>query len=158
VIFAGMLQWLAPALGAVEPWAFERIARPLIQHEWWVIVLSGVLAGWLMGELGWLVAASRDTISQIACVWIITSAIGLAGLHHVVVGSAEVVVGFAGGATGWLDLTRFLILAGTGNALGGVIFVAIIKYGHAKHSEEGDESEVDLDEDEGRRSGAKTSR
>jgi formate/nitrite transporter FocA (FNT family) len=145
LVFAGAVQWLAPAMGAVDPWAFNRVATEIVDHSWWVIILSGVLAGWLMGELGWLVAASRDTISQVACVWIITSVIGLAQLHHVVVGSAEVAVGFMGGATGPLDLLRFVVLAGTGNALGGVIFVAIIKYGHAKRSEEGAGDELNLE-------------
>lgn len=135
VVFGFGLQLLGPALGAVEPWAFSRIANELIDHPGWVIVLSGVLAGWLMGELGWLVAASRDTISQVVCVWIITSAIGLAQLHHVVVGAAEVTVGFLTGATGPLELLRFLALAALGNALGGVFFVAIIKYGHAMRTE-----------------------
>ncbi len=143
LLFAALLQWLAPNLGAADTQAFGKIALQMIDHPWWVILLSGVLAGWLMGEVGWLVAASRDTISQIVCVWIITSAIGAAQLHHVVVGAAEVAVGFLGGASGPLDLMRFLVLAGTGNALGGVFFVAIIKYGHAKRSGEdpGDELE-----------------
>lgn len=141
VAFGFGLQLLGPAMGAIEPWAFTRIAEDLIQHPWWVIVLSGVFAGWLMGELGWLVAAARDTISQVVCVWIITSAIGLAQLHHVVVGAAEVTVGFLTGAAGLSDLFRFLALAGFGNALGGVIFVAIIKYGHAIRSERDSGSE-----------------
>lgn len=135
VIFGFGLQLLGPALGAVEPWAFSKMAKELVDHPWWVIVLSGVLAGWLMGELGWLVAASRDTISQVVCVWIITTAIGLAQLHHVVVGAAEVTVGLLTGATGLFELLRFLALAALGNALGGVFFVAIIKYGHAIRTE-----------------------
>ena len=36
-----------------------------------VIFLSGLLAGWLMGLLSWLVAAGRDTISQIVLIWLI---------------------------------------------------------------------------------------
>ena len=42
-------------------------------------LLSGVLAGWLMGLRSWLVAAGRDTISQIVMVWLVTTAIGFAG-------------------------------------------------------------------------------
>ena len=136
LLFAAVLIRLGPALGAVAPDAFDRIALQSSAHAWWVIVLSGVLAGWLMGELGWLIAAARDTISQVACVFVITFAIGFAQLHHVVVGSAEVAVGFLRGATTTFDLVRFLVWAGLGNALGGVVFVAIIKYGHAKRSGE----------------------
>jgi len=31
----------------------------------------------------------------------------------------------------WSDALRFLVVATTGNAIGGVFFVALIKYGHA---------------------------
>ena len=41
-----------------------------------VILLSGILAGWLMGLVSWLVAAVRDTISQIVLTWMITTVIG----------------------------------------------------------------------------------
>jgi formate-nitrite transporter family protein len=145
-LFAVALYVLGPAMGAVEPWAFAKMATDLVGHPWWVILLSGVLAGWLMGDLGWVVAASRDTISQVVCVGVITSAIGLAQLHHVVVGSAEVAVGLLAGATSLGDFFLFLALAGMGNALGGVIFVAIIKYGHAIRTENARE-DVALDKE-----------
>lgn len=54
----------------------------MVEHPGWVILLSGVLAGWLMGLLSWLVAASRDTIGQIFIVALVTTAIGIAHLHH----------------------------------------------------------------------------
>jgi formate/nitrite transporter FocA (FNT family) len=141
LLFAALIVQLGPALGAAQPHAFEQMALQSSAHPWWVIILSGILAGWLMGELGWLVAAARDTISQVACVFIITSTIGFAQLHHVVVGSAEVASGLFLGVTTTVDLLRFLALAGVGNALGGVVFVAIIKYGHAKRSEESQSEE-----------------
>jgi formate/nitrite transporter FocA (FNT family) len=119
-------------MGIVEPAAFVELARTLIEHPWWVILLSGVLAGWLMGELAWLIAAGRDTVGQIVCVWIITAGIGFAQLHHVVVGTVEVLVGVLSGTElGSGEIVRFWLLAGVGNALGGVVFVALIKYSHA---------------------------
>jgi formate-nitrite transporter family protein len=104
-----------------------------VSHPWTVILLSGVLAGWLMGLLSWLVAASRDTISQVFMVWLVTFVIGLAHLHHSVAGSAEVLAGvFSGqGATAG-DFLHFLSASTLGNAVGGIVFVAVIKYGHAR--------------------------
>jgi formate/nitrite transporter FocA (FNT family) len=130
--FAVLTAWISPAMGIVEPAAFVHLARGLTDHPWWVILLSAVLAGWLMGELAWLIAAGRDTVSQILCVWLVTAGIGLAELHHVVVGTVEVLAGVLSSAQlGWTDLVRFLFLAAVGNAVGGVFFVAIIKYSHA---------------------------
>ncbi len=131
--FAAMAARVGPALGVIEPRAFGELARAMTQHPGWVIFASAVLAGWLMGLLSWLVAAARDTISQIALVWLITTVIGLCRLHHVVLGTVEVLSGvFAGQGVGVADYGRFLFFATLGNAVGGSVFVALIKYGFAR--------------------------
>jgi formate/nitrite transporter FocA (FNT family) len=105
----------------------------VVAHTGGVIFSSAMLAGWLMGLLSWLVSAVRDTISQIAIVWLITTTIGFAGLHHVVLGTVEVLCGlFLHQAVTLREFGSFLIFATLGNIVGGVIFVALIKYGHAK--------------------------
>jgi formate-nitrite transporter family protein len=133
LVFAAFFSFVAPSLGIAEPRTFGHIASEIVSHSWWVILLSGVLAGWLMGLLSWLVAAARDTISQIFMVWLVTFVIGLAHLHHSIAGSAEVLAGvFSGrGATAG-DFLRFLSASTLGNAVGGIVFVAVIKYGHVR--------------------------
>jgi formate/nitrite transporter FocA (FNT family) len=119
-------------MGIVERAALDDIAHRMLDHPWWVIFLSAVLAGWMMGLLSWLVTAGRDTISQVFFVWLVTTAIGFAGLHHSIVGSGEVLVAvFAGTGPGWGEFARFLVFATLGNALGGTFFVGLIKYAHA---------------------------
>ena len=94
--------------------------------------VSGILAGWLMGLLSWLVAAGRDTISQIVIVWLITTAIGLERLHHAVLGTAEVLGGVFASDVTLADFAHFLLWATLGNAIGGPIFVALLKTAHTK--------------------------
>jgi hypothetical protein len=78
---------------------------------------------------------SRDTISQIVLVWLIASVIGLGRLHHVVVGSVELLAGvFSGQRITAADYGRFLLFATLGNAVGGSFFVALIKYGYASNA------------------------
>ena len=126
------LAFLGPRLGIVAPRVLGDIAGGVAKPSWWLILLSGMLAAWLMGLLSWLVAASRDTIGQILIVWMVTFAIGFAPLHHAVVGSTEVLAGvFAGQGADLADYWRFLGAATAGNILGGFFFVAVIKYGHA---------------------------
>jgi formate/nitrite transporter FocA (FNT family) len=133
--FAAFLAFLGPRLGVIETRVFGDIASGLVEHPGWVILLSGVLAGWLMGLLSWLVAASRDTISQIFIVALVTTAIGLAHLHHAVVGTAEVLAGvFSGQGATLAGFGKFLLWATLGNILGGVFFVALIKFGHIRSS------------------------
>lgn len=76
--------------------------------------------------------ASRDTISQIVIVALITTSIGLAHLHHVVVGSIEVLTALlVGEGVTLADYGHFLLWTTLGNAIGGPVFVALFKYGHA---------------------------
>lgn len=130
--FAGLAVNVGPALGVIDRRAFGELARTLTDHPGGVMFASAVLAGWLMGLMSWLVAASRDTISQIVLVWLIATVIGVGRLHHVVVGSVEVLAGgFAGEGVAAADYGRFLLWTTLGNAVGGSVFVALIKYSYA---------------------------
>ncbi len=130
-LFSLILAFVSPAIGDVTPEAFRQLAAGLVHHTGSTIFLSGILAGWLMGLLSWLVTAGRDTISQVLFVWLITFAIGLGGLHHSIAGSVEILPAVYLGLDVSLAQYLFTLLWMTlGNAAGGVIFVAIIKYSH----------------------------
>jgi formate/nitrite transporter FocA (FNT family) len=130
--FAALAVQIGPALGVIDRRAFGELAHTLTDHPGIVIFGSAVLAGWLMGLMSWLVAASRDTIGQLALVWLIATVIGLGRLHHVVVGSVEVLGGvFAGENVTAADYGQFVLWTTLGNAVGGSFFVALIKYSYA---------------------------
>jgi formate-nitrite transporter family protein len=135
--FGAIAAWVGPALGVVQPWALGEIAHGLVDHPALVMLASGVLAGWMMGLLSWLVSAGRDTVSQILFVWLVTFALGFTHLHHAIAGTTEVLAGlFAGQGITLADFGRFLALATLGNVIGGVVFVAILKFGHATQTAE----------------------
>lgn len=134
-VIAAMAAYLGPHLGTIDLAAIQQIANRLLSHDSGVMLFSAVVAGWLMGLLSWLVVAARDTVSQIVVVWITTFLIGIAGLHHSIAGSVEILMAvFAlGGAQFW-DYLRFLGIAVIGNAIGGSVFVAVLKFGHVNAS------------------------
>lgn len=141
-IFACLAAFIGPSLGVIEPRAFGVIAHRMTDHPSQAIFLSALLAGWLMGLVSWLVAAGRDTISQIVMVWLVTTSIGFAGLHHVILGSVEVFAGaFSGQDVGASEVARFLLWATLGNIVGGVVFVAVLKYGLARPESQSDPAE-----------------
>jgi formate/nitrite transporter FocA (FNT family) len=138
-VFSGLLVVIGPELEIVEPTVLGEIAGRMVGYDGWIVLLSGLLAGWLMGLMSWLVAAAEDTISQVFFVWLVATAIGLSGLHHCIVGSVEVLSGlFAGTGVSAAAYAHFLLWSTVGNAVGGVLFVALLKYGHA--SRPGDEA------------------
>ncbi len=77
-------------LNIIENDAYRPLAEMLIKYPWHIILVSGILAGWLMGLLSWLITSSQETISRIIIITLITSVIGIGGLHHAIVESIEV--------------------------------------------------------------------
>jgi formate/nitrite transporter FocA (FNT family) len=130
-VFAAAVVPVATALGVAEPAAFVELARTFTTHDWPVLLGAGVLAGWLMGLLSWLVAAVDSSVARVLVVWLIAAAIGLAHLPHSVAGAVEVFAGVvAGPSVTPVDAGRFLLFTTLGNAVGGSVFVALLKYGH----------------------------
>lgn len=104
--------------------ALTELARPIPQLGFEVVLLRGILAGWLIALMIWLLPFAES-----ARFWVIialTYMIGIAELPHVVAASVEVfylvVIGdlSAGGFFG-----SFLIPALIGNIIGGVALVAV---------------------------------
>lgn len=131
-IFGFIISNIGPAVGFIEVESLTHIAHELINHNWHTIFLSALLAGWMMGLLGWLVTSSQETISRIAIIILVTFIIGLAGLHHCIVGSIEVFSGMISSSDIGIDsYLKFQLWATIGNAIGGAVFVSLLKYGHA---------------------------
>lgn len=145
-LFALILSYLAKGTNLIEPWALNEIAEKLISFGWQATLISAILAGWLMGLLTWLIAASRDTISQIFIIIIITGAIGISGFPHCIVGNIECLAGLFNGHITIAQYLSFLGTAALGNIVGGVLFVAILKFNHAVLS--GKEQEVNIENKE----------
>ncbi|MEO5649025.1 MAG: formate/nitrite transporter family protein [Ginsengibacter sp.] len=143
LIFALILSYFGNSLHFIKGCAIAEISNNLIANSWLTKLLSAALAGWLMGLLAWLVAAARETISQIIIIFIITTCIGLAGLPHCIVGNIEVSSGLFQGDISFTDYINFLVPATLGNIIGGVFFVGILKYSHTALS--GKEEEIDIE-------------
>lgn len=131
LMFTFLAVILMPGLGVVSPQAFETIALKLVTHDLHWLLVAGIFAGWLMGLLAWLITAAQGTFGRVALIWIVTGTIGLLHLPHSIAGNVEVLFGlFMSSSISPLDYFSFLVLATIGNACGGAIFVAVLKYGH----------------------------
>ncbi|AWW28928.1 formate/nitrite transporter family protein [Echinicola strongylocentroti] len=129
MLIASLLLWIGPRLGIFDMIVVEKIALHATDFSSLVIFSSAMLAGWLMGLLSWLLSSSRDTLSRIVIIFIITSMMAFTGLHHSIVGNVEVFAGLVSSPN--ITFGRYLnfqVFALFGNAVGGAVFVALLKY------------------------------
>jgi formate-nitrite transporter family protein len=131
-VFAGIAVVLGTQTQLIKPHALAEIAHGLTKYRWWVILLGGILAGWLMGLLSWLASATRDTVSLILVVWIVTGTIAYAHLPHSIAGTVEVLLGVFSGAIALEEFVTFLVWSTGGNIIGGTVFVSLLRYSHAE--------------------------
>ncbi|HZY65736.1 MAG: formate/nitrite transporter family protein [Actinomycetota bacterium] len=117
----------------LEPAAFELLLEEVskkMEYGFWATTIKGVFGGWLVALVVWMVAASRDTISQALIIYLLIMLIPATGLAHCVAGSSEILMSVFAGETAPLDyLGDFLVPATLGNGLGGFFLVTLLNYG-----------------------------
>lgn len=146
VAFVGVIAAVGEPMGIAEPTSFGSLAGALLGFPWWVVLLSGVIAGWLMGLATWLSAASRDTIGRIVFVVLVTATIGFGPFHHSILGTTEVLSAVV--LTGNVSIgafVTFLLFTTIGNVVGGAVFVGSLNYGHVALA--GERQDVDFESD-----------
>ena len=94
------------------------------------VLYAGVFAGWLIALLSWVLAATHSTGAQIALIWLCTAPISALQFRHSIAGSVEAFYRAAAGDASWGPmLGSFVIPSVIGNAIGGVLLVALLNYG-----------------------------
>ena len=124
-----VLLWIGPQLHIFDAEASEKIALHIIDFSAPVIFVSAILAGWLMGLLSWLLTSTKDTISKIVIIFLVTSIMAFTSLHHSIIGNIEVFAGMVSSSKiSFGDYAVFQLMALAGNAVGGFVFVGLFKY------------------------------
>ena len=110
--------------------ALQEVAQAAVSGGFGHVLYAGVFAGWLIALLSWLLAATQHTGAQIALIWFCTAPISALSFRHSIAGSVEAFYLAAGGRVGWGSmLGDFIVPAVLGNAIGGVLLVALLNYG-----------------------------
>jgi formate/nitrite transporter FocA (FNT family) len=122
---------LATKTSAMGPW-HVRLAE--IGHEAGAkgfpeLFWTAVVGGWLVALVGWIVTASTDTVGQVLMVVMVTFLVGAGHFTHSVAGSGEVLAAVFNGNLPFLSYLTWLGSAVLGNAVGGIVIVALINYG-----------------------------
>lgn len=139
VVGAGLFGALAvrtPALPDTAAAELAQLGVAAAGHGFWTIFWSGVVGGWLIAMVAWLVTASTTTTGQLTVIFLLTYAVGLGHFAHSIAGSAELLSAVLAGELAPLDYPRWLAAAVLGNVVGGVVIVALFAYGQVRGAPE----------------------
>lgn len=103
-------------------------------HIFW----SGVIGGWLIALVAWLVTASHWTIGQVAVIWLLTFIVGIGHFAHCIASTGEIMSAVFGGSVPFVRYLTWLALATSGNICGGVTIVTLLNFGQVKAGEPSD--------------------
>jgi formate/nitrite transporter FocA (FNT family) len=89
-------------------------------------LLRGVLAGWMVALMVWMLAGDQ---SRTFLIFLMTYIIGLGELSHVIAGSTETFYLVCAGQTSFVEYgLQFLLPVGLGNVVGGTLLVALLSH------------------------------
>lgn len=124
-----VLSWIGPKLGLYSTDTIAKIGEHFANYDFLTILVSAILAGWLMGLLSWLVTSARETVSEIIIIYLITAVMGITGLHHSIIGHIEIFAGMlVSSEISFVIYLKTILTALLGNAIGAIVFVALLKY------------------------------
>jgi formate/nitrite transporter FocA (FNT family) len=103
-------------------------ASPSVRHIYW----SGVIGGWIIAFVAWLVSGSHSITGSFAVIWIFTFIVGLGHFAHCIATSGEIMSAVLAHALPWHAYLRWIVPAVLGNVTGGVVLVTLLEYGQTK--------------------------
>jgi formate/nitrite transporter FocA (FNT family) len=93
------------------------------------VFYKAIFGGWLIALLAWLLASTAETIAQLFLIWVTTVPIAAFRFRHSIAGSVEAFYrAITGSATWGSMLGDYIVPALLGNAIGGVLLVALFNY------------------------------
>ncbi len=96
---------------------------------------KGMIAGWLVASMVWLVHAARDSVSRFLIVFFVMYLIPSTDLYHCIIGFCEAMYLVLHGDAALGDAVfSFFVPVLLGNTMGGVLLVAILNYAQTRES------------------------
>jgi formate/nitrite transporter FocA (FNT family) len=110
------------------------VARSATSDGFTLTLLRAIMAGWLIALLTWLLASTTDSIAQLVLIVLATAPIAFFEFRHSIAGSVEAFYRVFDGTAGLGAMFGgFIIPALIGNAIGGVVLVALLNFGQVAH-------------------------
>src|SRR6202789_1594492 len=93
------------------------------------IFWSGVMGGWIIATVAWLVSGSHSITGSVMIIWLLAFVVGLGNFAHCIAASGEVFAAILTGRAPWITFPMWFLPAAAGNICGGVGMVTRLEYG-----------------------------
>jgi formate-nitrite transporter family protein len=115
--------------------AFVEVGEALMINSPWQMFTKGILAGWLISMMVWMLAAAEQ--SRVMVILMTTYVIAIGGFTHIIVGSVETMYLVFVGRLGFFDcVTHFALPTLAGNIVGGSLIFALISHAQVRSDSE----------------------
>jgi len=123
---------LASLTQAVSPAVVQSLGQLGVEasnHPAAAIFWSGVMGGWIIATVAWLVSGSHSITGSVMIIWMLAFVVGLGNFAHCIAASGELFAAILTGRIPWLAFPMWFLPAVAGNICGGVGMVTLLEYG-----------------------------
>ncbi len=123
---------LATLTGALSPEivrSLGRLGTEVVAHPASTIFWSGVMGGWIIATVAWLVSGSHSITGSVLIIWLLAFVVGLGNFAHCIAASGEVFAAILTHQLPWTAFPQWFGPAVAGNICGGVGMVTLLEYG-----------------------------
>jgi formate/nitrite transporter FocA (FNT family) len=123
---------IAGLTGALRPDMVQALAQLGLEglhHPSQTVFWSGVMGGWIIATVAWLVSGSHSITGSVMIIWMLAFVVGLGHFAHCIAASGEILTAVLIGQAPLMAFLTWLGLAVAGNICGGVGMVTLLEYG-----------------------------
>jgi formate/nitrite transporter FocA (FNT family) len=113
-----------PSIQALAHLGLEAAHHPVTTIFW-----SGVMGGWIIATVAWLVSGSHSITGSVMIIWMLAFVVGLGNFAHSIAAAGEVFSPILMGMARWSTFPHWFVPAVLGNICGGVGMVTLLEYG-----------------------------
>ena len=132
---------LATLTGALSPeivHSLGQLGTEVIAHPAATIFWSGVMGGWIIATVAWLVSGSHSITGSVLIIWLLAFVVGLGNFAHCIAASGEVFAAILTHQIPWIAFPQWFLPAVAGNICGGVGMVTLLEYGQVIYGGDAD--------------------
>lgn len=129
VVVYGTIASRTPAFPQAMQAHIVALGENALRGSWGTHFWSGIIGGWLIALVAWLIEGADGAIAHLGIIWLLTFVVGIGHFAHSIATAGEILTAVVDGGAPVAHFLVWATAAVVGNAVGGVVIVALLNYG-----------------------------